>query len=401
MGGPAVVERCYGAAPFTLGGGESYVGATHGHAGGYGYAALLVVVDGTVEVVDHAVVLDNVALVGEHLVVGFGGYDEVGACPVLPVYEVARDGEGVVGVILAVGVIGREVEHDVQGGLGSRTVCHVAGHAHYLGVAGDDAGGFVGVDGVGVVALPLFQVVAEGNANAFGLEVVLGVDASGIIEHEEAVVAQLGRQQACVFFVVELVDGALVLCQLLPPLGILVVDAEQGFPLCVPLVGLCGVALGPRHADVQGLAYGLVACAVAADVGHPVLAFILAQTVAAVPRPVDECREAASLVGIPAGAVGGIAQQASLCLPVQQVVGRCQPRLVAAPVEAFLAVVDDVGHQPLAAHAEDGGAVYLVVVVLGGYHHAVLIGSAHLLIDALHLLLADRLCRDGEADEYK
>ena len=68
---------------------ETHSRAPHWYAGSYGNAALLVVVDSTIEVVHHAVVLDYIAFVGKHLIVGFAGPDEVVALPTLPVQEVA------------------------------------------------------------------------------------------------------------------------------------------------------------------------------------------------------------------------------------------------------------------------------------------------------------------------
>ena len=231
------------------------------------------------------------------------------------------------------------------------------------------------VDGVLVVALPFLEVVRQGNADALGFQVVLRVDAASIVEHDET----LPQRFLWVF-----VDGTLILHQFLPPLHVLVVDAEQGLCGRLPFVGLGDVALRPCHADVQWFTHCLIACAVSADVGHPMLAFIFAQFVTAAPCPVDEGRETTTLVGIPACCVGRITEQAPLCLPVQQVVRRCQPRLIAAPVQSVLAVIDNIGHQPLVAHTEHCWTVYLVVVVRGGYHHTIFIGRAHLVIDALH-----------------
>ena len=63
--------------------------------------------------INYAIVLDHITLVGEHLIVLLGWVDEVGSCPVLPMDEVAAHREGVEGVVVALRVIGREIEHDV------------------------------------------------------------------------------------------------------------------------------------------------------------------------------------------------------------------------------------------------------------------------------------------------
>ena len=273
---PAFIERGHGAAAFALRGGETDLAASHRYAGGNGNATLLVVVDSAVEVVDHSIVLHHVALVGKHLVVGLRGDNQVRARPVLPMQQVTADGEGVIGVIFAVGIIGREIEHDEQ-----------VAHLHNLGIARDDARSLVEVDRIAVVSFPILQVVAQGNADALSLEMVLGIDATSVVEHEEAVLAQCRWQVILGFAVLaflfsflqglwlQVVDGALVLGQLLPPLHIVVVDAEQGLVLRLPLVGLGDGASGPCQSDVQRLAHGLIARAVTSDVGHPVVLPIL------------------------------------------------------------------------------------------------------------------------------
>ena len=201
---------------------------------------------------------------------------------------------------------------------------------------------------------------------------------------------------------VHFVDGALVLRHVFPPLGVLVVVAHERTVFGLPLVRLCDIPLGRGDADAQRCIHGLIACAGSANIGHVVATFIGSDVITAAPFVVDECWETAPLVLVPeVGTVGGIGQQAPLGLPVQQVVARRQPCLVAAPVGAVLAVIYHVGHQPPSVFAEHGGTVYLMVVVCWSHHHSVFIGCAHLLVDAPHLLFADVLCRDGEADENK
>ncbi len=111
---PAVVEAEEAALASGLGSGEADFRAPHGNTGGNGDASLLGVVDSTIEMIDHTVVLDNVRLVGKHLVVGLRGDDEVGTLPTLPVDEVVADSKGVEGIVLATGVVGLEVEHHIE-----------------------------------------------------------------------------------------------------------------------------------------------------------------------------------------------------------------------------------------------------------------------------------------------
>ena len=385
---PALVERGDGAAPLALRFREAHFAASHGNAGSYGNAALLVVVDGAVEVIHHTVVLYHVTLMCKHLVVGFGGNDEVCTRPVLPVNEVAADGEGVVGIILAVGVVSREVEHDVKGRARCRNIGSGGGrgHANNLSIASDDARSLVVIDGIGLQTFPFLQVIADGNADALCLEVVGRIDAASVVEHQEAVLANLGWQCALPFslFLFHFIDGALVLRQLFPPLHVLVFDGEQRLIGRLPFVCLGDVTIGPCHADVQRFTYRLIASAVSTDVGHPIVAFVFGDAIAAAPCPVDESRKTTALVCIPACGIGRIAEQAPLRLPMQQVVRRGEPCLVAATVQSVLAVIDDVSHQPLLAYAEHRRAVNFVVVVRRGYHHAIFIRSAYLLVDAVH-----------------
>ena len=216
-------------------------------------------------------------------------------------------------------------------------------NGHNLRVAGDDARYLVGEDGVGGVAAPVLHVVAEGDADALGLQTIRRVDASGVVEHEEMDLGQLGGEKVtdptpdpsptregrrgggpagCVIGggscravaaaaplpcrggagggVSNLIHRALVLGEALPPLGVGVGDREQGLVARLPLVGGGDVLLRPREADGQRLAHGLVAGAVAADVSHPAAALVCALLIAAAPGPVDEGGEAAALVHVPA-----------------------------------------------------------------------------------------------------
>ena len=67
---PTIVERGNRATSFTFRLWETNSRTSHGNAGSYGDAALLVVVHGAIEVINHTIVLHDVALMGKHLVVG-------------------------------------------------------------------------------------------------------------------------------------------------------------------------------------------------------------------------------------------------------------------------------------------------------------------------------------------
>ena len=373
-GGLPLVHEVYPcASAFFLGLWKSYAALAHGHARGNGYAALLGVVHCAVKVIHHSVVLQHIALVGKHLVVGLCGVDKVVALPLLPVHEVAAHREGVEGVVGSRGVERREPEHHIK-----------VAHLHYLRVAGDYSLHLVGEHGIALVACPFLEVVAQGDAYALRLHVVGGIYSTGIVEHHEALAQRLG---------VVLVYGAFVLNQLLPPLAVLVVDAHQRTVVAVPLVGVVHSVLSPRHAYVQRCTHSLVACALAADVCHPVAALILLHPVASAPVPVYQRWKSSALVHVPAAVL--IRQQPAESFPLQQVVAFGEPCLVTASVESRLAVVHHVGHIPLVSLAIHRGAVNLVIVILRCHHHAVLVWRFHLLVDFRHLLLRYHRCCCG------
>ena len=215
---PVVVERCYKALARCVGLGEADFALSHGLACCQGDASLFRVVYGTIEVIYHAVMVDHGALVSEHFVVRLRRHNEVFALPVGPVNHVVAGGKGVERVIFACRVEGREVEHYIQ-----------VAHLHYLRVAGYCSVAVVCEYGVVLVSVPLPHVVREGNAYAFAFW-MSGVFSAGIVEHHELV--------AKLLFVYS-VHRTLVLGQLLPPLGILVVIRQYGL-----LVGFPQVRLG-------------------------------------------------------------------------------------------------------------------------------------------------------------
>ena len=160
----------------------------------------------------------------------------------------------------------------------------------YLSVTCDNTTYFVGKNGIAVVAFPFFEVVGECDANAFSLQIVLGVDAASIIKHHKTLTQCLGRI---------VIDGTLILHQLLPPLRVLVVNTEQGFVGTLPFVGFRNVCIRPCHTNIQRFSYSLIARTMSTDVGHPVLILIFRNAVVPVPCPVNAGRKATQLVHIP------------------------------------------------------------------------------------------------------
>ena len=86
----------------------------HVFAGGYGDAALLGLIDGAVEMIDHTIMLHDEALVGEEAVELLARLDEIGTFPIVPVHKILRACKGVVSLVFAGRIEGTEVEHGVE-----------------------------------------------------------------------------------------------------------------------------------------------------------------------------------------------------------------------------------------------------------------------------------------------
>ena len=142
--------------------GEMNLRLAHVFAGGYGDAALLGLIDGAIEMINHTIVLHDEALVGKEAVELLARLDEIGTFPVVPVHKILRAGEGVVGLVFAGWIEGAEVEHGVE------TLCtltfkirrvvehHAVLNVHLLNlcIARDDALALVGEDGIAGITLP-------------------------------------------------------------------------------------------------------------------------------------------------------------------------------------------------------------------------------------------------------
>ena len=94
--------------------GEVNLRFAHIFAGGHGNAALLGLIDGAIEMIDHTIVLHDETLVGEETVELLARLDEIGTFPVVPVHKILRAGEGVVSLVFAGWIEGTEVEHGVE-----------------------------------------------------------------------------------------------------------------------------------------------------------------------------------------------------------------------------------------------------------------------------------------------
>ena len=364
-GGPPLRKLLHLAALLTLGGYKVHLRTAHRAARRNGNTALLVVIDGAVEVIDHPVVLYDKALMGKHLVVGLRRVDQIVALPIVPGHQVVAAGKGVVGQVGTRGVEGREVEHHI----------HIA-HFDDLGIARDRALCLVREDRVAGIALPLLHILRQGDADALALIARLGILAACVVVHHKG-----GTE--CLRAIP--IDHALILHEALPPLHILILDGENRSFRGLPRVGLRGILLRPCQADVERCLHRLIATTCATDVGHPATVLELLQLIRPAPLHIDQSGESATLIHIPP--LFGPLQDLSQGFPLQEVLALGQVGFVATAILCPLTVVEDIGHVPFVAFAEEGRAVDLGVVRLGGNHQAIFIGGSRLLIDLGHALL--------------
>ena len=68
--------------------GEVNLRLAHVFAGGHGDAALLGLIDGAVEMIDHSIVLHDEALVCKEAIELLARFDEIGTFPIVPVHKI-------------------------------------------------------------------------------------------------------------------------------------------------------------------------------------------------------------------------------------------------------------------------------------------------------------------------
>ena len=266
---------------------EVHLTLSHETVGGYGNAALSAVVHRTIEMIHRVVPVHHITLMREHLVVGLGGDNQVGTHPVLPMHEITAHRKRVEGIVFARRVEGREIEHDKDRCL-RFLAKHTGGHLHYLCVTGDGAIGVVRKDRISLIAFPVLQILAQCNADALALGMG-GILAAGIVVHH------IGRTE---IFLGHTVDGALVLRELFPPLGILLIVGKDWFLLALP--NICIIysrCMG--QPDAERSVHGLVTSTRTSDIGHPILVLIRLNFITSTPLIVNQCRKTATLVLVP------------------------------------------------------------------------------------------------------
>ena len=144
--------------------------------------------------------------------------------------KVATDGKGIVGTVATRRIVSREIEHDKK-----------VAHLHNLCIARDNAGCFMAINGIALVALPVFHVVAKSYTDALSFQLVGWIDAAGIVEHHKTL-AQ--RALGVVIY------RTFILYQLLPPLRILIVDGHHRARQRLPFVGFADIACSPCQSNM-------------------------------------------------------------------------------------------------------------------------------------------------------
>ena len=113
---------------------------------------------------------------GKHFIVRLSRPDKVVTLPILPMYEVARNGKGIVGIILSRRIVSLEIKHHIE-----------VAHLGYLSIARNNATHLVGKDRIAIIALPFLHIIRQGNANALCLQAVGWINATCIVKHHETV----------------------------------------------------------------------------------------------------------------------------------------------------------------------------------------------------------------------
>ena len=144
-----------------------------------------------------------------------------------------------------------------------------------------------------LIAFPVLQILAQCYADALALGMG-GVLAAGIVVHH------IGRAE---IFLGHAVDGALVLGELFPPLGILLIVGKDWFLLALP--NICIIyrrCMG--QADAERSVYCFVTSTRTSYIRHPIVIFISLDFITSTPLVVYQCRKTATLVLVPSLTLG-------------------------------------------------------------------------------------------------
>ena len=245
-----------------------------------------------------------------------------------------------------------------------------------MGVSCDGSIGFVCKDGISGITFPGFHIFGKGYPYSFSFKVGFRMAASRIIEHNKG-----GTQR----LILIPIDGTLILSQLFPPLGILVVDTQNGLIQGLPLMCNRQIAFRPCQPDKKWCLHSLVTRSFPTDVSHPMTPLIGLKLIASSPLHIRQGGESTSLIAIPFTIP--VRENPPQCVPLKQIITFCQPGFITTAVCPSFAVVNNIGHQPFVSLTEDRRAIYFMVVVLRGNHQSVFIGCFCFFENLLHPLL--------------
>ena len=335
---------------------------------GKGDATIAFLVHRTVIMIHYPIPFDDTRLMGILVVVWLGSLYDGFAGPVCPMHQVVGASKTVPGLALgSCRPVAAEIEHHPE-----------IAHALKIGIPGNAPVAMV-EHGVFAITLPMHHVVAHRHADTLGV-------ALGIVVHHERMTSQLPGVAP---------NGVFIDFIVVPPAHILVLWREHRLRKTVPLMGNHRIARG--IGDTDGEVALFVPRGITTEVAHPILSLVLLHPILASPCWVWQGDITALLVAIPICRIRE-RQQSSQCLPVQQVLARSHPGLVAPSVE------HKVVHIPLASHTEDGRTVRHLRRVCTRHHQPIFIRSLHFLINTLHLRLAHlslALChRQGQEGEH-
>ena len=146
----------------------------------------------------------------------------------------------------------------------------------------------MGKNRISLIAFPVLQILAQCYADALALGMG-GILAAGIVVHH------IGSTE---ILLGHTVDGTLILCELFPPLGILLIVGKDWLLLALP--NICIIdrkCMG--QPDAERSVHGLVTSTRTSDIGHPILVLIRLNFITSTPLIVNQCRKTATLVLVP------------------------------------------------------------------------------------------------------
>ena len=245
-----------------------------------------------------------------------------------------------------------------------------------MGISCDGSIGFVCKNRISGITFPCFHIFRKGYPYTFPFQTCFHMAASRIIEHNK------GSTQRLILIPI---DGTLILSQLFPPLGILVMDTQNGLIQGLPLVCSRQISFRPCQTDKKRCLHSLVPRSFSTDVSHPMTVLISLKFIASSPLHIRQGRKSTSLIAIPFTIP--VRENPPQCAPLKQIITFRQPGFITTAVCPSLTVINNIGHQPFVSLTEDRRAIYFMVIVLRGNHQSIFIGCFCFFENLFHPLL--------------